>query len=79
MPSHLYSICHNYMGENFFLQALFALGEEAVSAAIRELHLSTIRHRRHSEETVYDAFLRHTPVHLRAAFRDLYGRLHGGP
>ena len=80
--------CRYSMGEEFLLSAYMAIGEEAMSAAIRELYLSYKEYertessgqgRRATEEAVYDAFLKHTPADRKEAFRDLYQRLHGGP
>ena len=80
--------CHYGMGESFLLSAYVTIGEEAMSAAMRELYLSDEEYdrtgdsgqgRRTTEEAIYDAFLKHAPADRKEAFRDLYRRLHGGP
>ena len=80
--------CRYSMGEEFLLSSYMTIGEEAMSAAIRELYLSYKEYertessgqgRRATEEAVYDAFLKHTPDDRKEAFRELYRRLHGGP
>ena len=80
--------CHYGMGESFLLSAYVTIGEEAMSAAMRELYLSDEEYdrtgdsgqgRRTTEEAIYDAFLKHAPAAQKEAFRDLYRRLHGGP
>ena len=89
---HMYggrkAACEYSMGEEFLLSSYMTIGEEAMSAAIRELYLSQKEYertessgqgRRATEEAVYDAFLKHTPDDRKEAFRDLYRRLHGGP
>ena len=73
--------CHYAMGENFLHGVYTTIGEEAMSAAMRELHLRTEEYEGWSisEEQIYDAFLEHAPSDRKEAFRDLYRRLHGGP
>ena len=67
---------HACLGE-FILVSLFnLLGEEATSAALRELYLMSGEQ---GEEDFYRIFLKHTPPGLEDEFRDLYRRLHGGP
>ncbi len=67
---------HACLGE-FILVSLFnLLGEEATSAALRELYLMSGEQ---GEEDFYLIFLKHTPLGLEDEFRDLYSRLHGGP
>ena len=67
---------HACLGE-FILVSLFnLLGEEAMSAALRELYLMSGEQ---GEEDFYRIFLKHTPPGLEDEFRDLYRRLHGGP
>ena len=67
---------HACLGE-FILVSLFnLLGEEATSAALRELYLMSGEQ---GEEDFYRIFLKHTPLGLEDEFRDLYRRLHGGP
>ena len=80
--------CQYHMGENFLHSAYMTIGEEAMSAAMREVYLSHEEYqrtgdygqgRRATEEAIYDAFLKHAPADRKEAFRDLYRRLHGGP
>ena len=67
---------HACLGE-FILVSLFnLLGEEATSAALRELYLMSGEQ---GEKDFYRVFLKHTPLGLEDEFRDLYSRLHGGP
>ena len=67
---------HACLGE-FILVSLFnLLGEEATSAALRELYLMSGEQ---GEKDFYRVFLKHTPLGLEDEFRDLYRRLHGGP
>ena len=68
--------CSKDMGEHFLISLFNLLGEEAVSAALRELYLMSGEQ---GEEDFYRVFLKHTPLGLEDEFRDLYGRLHGGP
>ena len=73
--------CSKDLGELFLINLYELLGEEAMSAALRELYLSreAIEGRGQGEEELYQIFLKHTPPELRDEFRDLYRRLHGGP
>ena len=72
---------HACLGELFLVSLFNLLGEEAMSAALRELYLSreAIEGRGQGEEELYRTFLKHTPPGLKDDFRDLYRRLHGGP
>ena len=69
------------LGELFLDSLLQLLGEEAMSAALRELYLMRQPEAggEPTEEDVYRIFLKHTPAGLEDEFRDLYQRLHGGP
>ena len=72
--------CQYELGEHFLISLFELLGEEAMSAALRELYLlSEMERRDQSEEDFYRIFLKHTPLGLEDEFRDLYRRLHGGP
>ena len=72
--------CHYTLGANFLTQLFKLLGQETMSAALRELYLQPeLKGRDLSEEDFYRTFLKHTPSELRGEFRDLYRRLHGGP
>ena len=79
--------CTYTMGEHFLLRVFETIGEQAISAALRELYLSNtssealrmgLAGQPPSEEAVYDAFLKHSPPDKKEKFRDLYRRLHGG-
>ena len=67
------------LGELFLDSLLELLGEEAMSASLRELYLMRTEGGEPTEEDVYRIFLKHTPDGLEDEFRDLYKRLHGGP
>ena len=67
------------MGELFLDSLLQLLGEEAMSASLRELYLMRTEGGEPTEEDVYRIFQKHTPDGLENEFRDLYKRLHGGP
>ena len=71
--------CRYPMGENLLFAVYDAIGEEAMSAAVRELYLETRDSGRPAtEEDIYRAFLKHTPYDKVEAFLDVYQRLHGG-
>ena len=70
--------CTYALGEHFLVSLFNLLGEEAMSAALRELYLSGEEHGQ-SEEEAYRVFLKHTPPGLKDEFRDLYRRLYGVP
>ena len=73
-------VCHYPMGENFLLSVLETIGQEAMSAVLRELYLVDVRDfQRTTEKLIYDTFLKHTRPELHEQFRELYQRLHGGP
>ena len=72
--------CNYSLGELFLINLLRILGNDVMSAALRELYLQPeLKGRDLSEEDFYKTFLNHTPSELRDEFRDLYRRLHGGP
>ena len=71
--------CVYNFGENFLVGLLRTIGREAMSSALRELHLSHSElSQAVSEEDVYQAFLNHTPSQREEQFVDLYRNLHGG-
>ena len=84
--------CHYNMGEFFLLNIFEAIGNEAMSAALRELYLSNTEYLSSNEayleiglsgqpptdDDIYYAFLAHAPSDGEEAFRGLYQRLHGG-
>ena len=72
-------LCAYAMGENLITAVYDAIGEGAMSAAVRELYLqSRDSGRPATEEDIYRAFLKHTPYDKVEAFLDVYQRLHGG-
>ncbi len=71
--------CPYILGENFLLNTWDLLGQENMSAALRELYvINRDAEQPVTEELVFDVFLRNTPVEKEGEFRDLYSRLHGG-
>ena len=53
-----------------------SLGEEAVSAALRELYLlHAAEDRKVTEEEIYDALLMNTPPNLKEEFLSIYREL----
>ena len=72
-------VCRYPMGENLLFAVYDAIGEDAMSAAVRELYVeSRDSGRPATEEDIYRAFLKHTPYDKKEAFLDVYQRLHGG-
>ena len=72
-------LCPYILGENLLLNAWNLLGQDNMSATLRELYvLNRDKETPITEEVVYDAFLRNVPSGKQAAFQDLYRRLHGG-
>ena len=70
--------CPYDLGENFMLSLVSLVGQQAVSAALRDLYVSDRDGRLPiTEEAVYNAFLANAPADRQAAFSDLYRRLHG--
>ena len=70
--------CAYPVGEVFLLGVYEILGEEAMSAAMRELYLlHTERDSPLTEGDIYQIFLTHTPKGKEADFQDIYQRLHG--
>ena len=79
--------CSYILGEYLFLRLYFAIGENGLSAAVRELHwLAThVRPDRNAQGIstptdlqVFQIFLKHTPPGREDAVRDAYRRIHGG-
>ena len=71
--------CPYILGEKLLLNAWDLLGQDNVSAALRELHvLDRDAKQPVTDELIFDVFLRNTPVEKEGDFRDLYRRLHGG-
>ena len=74
----LETTCHYSLGAYFLLSLYETLGEEAVSAALRELYLLFQSEGSASvtEEEIYQAFLRNTPLGLEDEFLALYRQFH---
>ena len=74
--------CTYVFGEYFFLRLHQLLGEQALSAALREMHnrftLTELDVRLRGKD-IYQIFLNHTPPGKETEYRDLFRRLHGGP
>ncbi len=72
--------CGYSLGQYFLTKLYDTIGEAAFSSALRELHELNLDYQYYADdEQVYRVFLKHTPPGSRAAFLDLYRRLHGGP
>ena len=75
----LQTTCHYSLGAYFLLSLYKTLGEEATSAALRELYLlfkETGSAEAVTEEEIYQAFLRNTPPGLEEEFLALYRQFH---
>ena len=72
--------CSYDLGEKFMLVMYTLLGQEAVSATLRDLHAQS-RSSNHyfNEELIYQAFLSNVPSAKEEAFKDAYRQYHGGP
>ena len=81
--------CEYHMGEYFLLNLYETLGQEAMSAALKELSVSLLTSDSKFlasgflgdpgwEERIFHSLLRHTPPDRRDEFLELYERLHGG-
>ena len=71
--------CVYLMGEHFLINIFETIGEDAMSAALRELYLQSYDSGQAAdEEAIYNAFLKHTPDDKKEDLRDLYRKLHGG-
>ena len=76
---YLRIICHYWLGEFFLMETYRLLGHDATSAAMRELYLENEATGVDiSERHIYQAFLSNAPPAKVDAFRELYGRIHGG-
>ena len=72
--------CGYILGEYFLTVLYNILGEQAFSAALRELHELYLAFDYYpTEERVYQAFLGQAPPGRTAAFNDAWRRYHGGP
>ncbi len=73
-------LCHYVLGERFMLGMHFALGQEGLLAALRDLnHLSSMTPGYLNEDTIYYAFSSNVPVGKEEAFKAAYRQYHGGP
>ena len=73
------NICNYAFGEFFLMETYRLLGRDATSAAMRELYLENEATGVDiSERHIYQAFLSNAPPAKVDAFRELYGRIHGG-
>ena len=71
--------CAYDMGEQFLINIFETIGEDAMSAALRELYLQSYDSGQAAdEEAIYNAFLKHTSDDKKEDLRDLYRKLHGG-
>ena len=71
-------VCRYPIGENLLFAVYDAIGEDAMSAAVRELYLQSIDSGQPAEEEdIFRAFLKHAPSAKKEAFLDVYRRLHG--
>ena len=74
-----FDACPYHLGENLMLSVLSLIGQEAMSATLRNLHvLERDEKLPITDKAIYSAFLRNAPSDKQAAFRDLFRRLHGG-
>ena len=71
--------CSYVLGEKFLLAMHAALGQEAVSAALRDLYTQSLFFVYLDEDTIYHAFLSNTPPGSEEAFKTAYRLYHGGP
>lgn len=71
--------CDYYLGERFFLAVHEALGQDVISAALRELYGRSQFFEFLDEDTIYYAFLSSTPAGKREIFNAVYRRYHAGP
>ena len=85
--THVLRLSPNQFGENLLHNLLDVMGQPAMSAALKELHIpawgyfQTAEPREElstSEEETFDTFLRHAQPEREEEVRDVYRRLHGG-
>ena len=70
--------CAYSLGEELLIQLYNTIGEDAVSAALKDLYLSTVDGLV-AEEEIYNTFSKHTPASSSEAFNAIYALLHGFP
>ena len=75
------SRCTYTLGQEFLLQTFEAIGEDALSAALRELQVppGDETDGPEAELRIRDTLARHAPSDRRSEFTDLYRRLYGTP
>ena len=75
------SRCTYTLGEEFLLQTFATIGEDALSAALRELQVppGDETDGPEAERRIRDTLARHAPSDRRSEFMDLYRRLYGTP
>ena len=79
LTGQVQSRCRYSLGENVLISVFDTIGEDAMSAAVRELYLQSLDSGLPpTEEGIYRAFLKHAPADKKEVFRDVYQRLHGG-
>ena len=79
LTGQLQSRCRYSLGENILISVFDTIGEDAMSAAVRDLYLQSLDSGQPpTEEEIYRVFLEHAPADKKEAFRDVYQRLHGG-
>ena len=80
--------CADLYGRMLLYRLFMTLGEERMSFALRDLHLTSEGYERRknsegivtpSEKDIYRTFLKHTPPDLRDEVRHWYHHIHGGP
>ncbi len=71
--------CDYEVGEKFLLGMHAALGPEAVSAALRDLHTRALFGESPNHDSIYYVFLSNVPSGKEEAFRTAWLRYHGSP
>ena len=72
-------LCNYDLGEKFMLAMYAALGQEPMSAALRELYTKSLLSVYLDEDTIYHAFRSNVPPDKEEAFKGVYRQYHGGP
>ena len=70
--------CDYYLGEVFLLAMYTVLGEEGVSATLRDLQTQALEYGSDPHYLIYQAFEKHTPSGKEEAFQAAYRRYYGG-
>ena len=71
--------CLYRLGRDFLHTVFDTIGEEAMSAALREYLSERTDSPSENEGMLYRAFLDHAPSDRKGAFQEIYRTLHGGP